>query len=59
MNTLEFELQEVVSCLMFVLGTELGSSAKAARAVNAVISLAPISGPFSIHVPWDSEESNV
>lgn len=56
--TLELELQEVVSRLMFVLGTELGSSAKAATALNAVISLAPISVP-SIHGTWDSEESNV
>lgn len=57
--TLELELQEVVSRLMFVLGTELGSSAKAATALNAVISLAPISVPSSIHGTWDSEESNV
>jgi hypothetical protein len=38
-DLLELELQAIVSCLMWVLGTELGSSAGAAGALSLSLSL--------------------
>lgn len=52
LERLELRLQVVVSCLMWVLDTELGSSARAASVLNAWTPLPPPLNVYLLVCPW-------